>query len=130
MRLTDRRIKLCPLPKTGRIELPHSAVPGLYLRITAAGVRTWGIRRRIHGGPVVRVTLGRYPDLSIDRAEKLARHEINELASGIDTRVARKAAAVSSPLTVREVLENISSSTSVGTRPPTKPTAAACSMPS
>jgi hypothetical protein len=43
---------------------------GLQIRVSASGVKTFSLYRRIKGGSPERVTLGRYPEMSIEQARR------------------------------------------------------------
>lgn len=62
-----------PLPAAGQRATYHDAkTPGLQLRLTATGVKTFSVFRRVRGGDPERVTLGRYPAMSIEQARRQA----------------------------------------------------------
>lgn len=73
-----------PVPDMGRVTYHDSRTPGLQLRVTATGVKTFSVFRRVRGGSPVRVTLGRFPDISIEKARQQAMSHTAELASGTD----------------------------------------------
>jgi integrase len=105
MRLTDDRIKSLPLPPAGRrIDIHDDALPGLVLRVASTGIKTFTVYRRLKGHNPVRVTIGRWPAVSVKTARERARREIDALASGTDTRPARRAAKAKG-MTVRSILE-------------------------
>jgi integrase len=61
------------LPALGeRVIYLDAKTTGLQLRITAAGIKTFSVFRRIKGGQPERITLGRFPDLTVEQARKLA----------------------------------------------------------
>lgn len=47
-------------------------VNGLQIKITSSGIKTFCVRKRLQDGKVTRITLGRYPDMSIEQARKEA----------------------------------------------------------
>ncbi len=55
-----------------RVIYRDAKVPGLQLRVTPSGVKTFFSRRRIKGGESERITLGRFPDMTIEMARKKA----------------------------------------------------------
>jgi len=56
-------------PAPGKRATYHdSKTTGLQIRVTSAGVKTFCLYRRTKGGQPERVTLGRYPEMSIERA--------------------------------------------------------------
>lgn len=62
-----------PLPVSGQRATYHDTkIAGLQLRLTATGVKTFSVFRRVRGGDPERVTLGRYPVMSIEQARRLA----------------------------------------------------------
>ncbi len=105
MRLTDDRIKSLSLPPAGeRIDIRDDVLPGLVLRVASTGIKTFTVYRRLKGHNPVRVTIGRWPAVSVKTARERARREIDALASGTDTRPARRAAKAKG-MTVRSILE-------------------------
>lgn len=56
--------------------------PGLELRITSKGAKTFSLRRRVKGGELERHTIGRYPDVSVDQARRHAAALTGHLAVG------------------------------------------------
>ncbi len=58
-------------------------VPGLQLQVTASGVKTFYVYRRINGRPK-RVKLGRYPDMTPQQARNKAEQVVGEIAAGGD----------------------------------------------
>jgi integrase len=83
--LTDRSI-LALKPKEGKRLLLHDhIVPGLAVRVTEAGVKTFVLIKRLPGksNPVPRA-LGRYGELTIDAAREKARKWLELISQGID----------------------------------------------
>ena len=58
-------------------------LPGLGLRVTAGGVKSYVVEYR-HRGRKHRVTLGRHGHLTVDEARKLAKRELYSVAKGED----------------------------------------------
>ena len=58
-------------------------VAGLTLRVTSTGVKSFVIRKRINGKPVM-TTLGRYPAMTITQARVAAREVLNLFSSGVN----------------------------------------------
>jgi len=65
-----------------RLILIDTKIAGLQCRISPTGVKTFSVFRRIKGGAPERITLGRYPDISIENARKMALTVNAEIASG------------------------------------------------
>lgn len=61
-------------PKATRYEIQDSKIPGLYVRVTPTGVKTFALVRRINGR-LERITIGRFPaatpEVARQRAEQL-----------------------------------------------------------
>ena len=91
---TKEALTSLPLPAGGQRAIYHDAkTTGLQLRVTSTGVRTFSVYRRIKGGQPARVTLGRFPEMTIEQARKLAARvnsEIEEGANPADVKRAHK----------------------------------------
>ena len=70
-------------PQERRIELPDPAVGGLYLVIQPSGVKSFALRYR-HLGKTRKLTLGRYPKISLGEARNAAREAIIHIERGND----------------------------------------------
>src|SRR5580658_1427369 len=95
--LTDTVIRALPLPAKGNkvtYDQPDPDIPetadvvtvGLGIRVTAAGHRAWVFRYRLKdgSGDYRKLTLGRYPHLSIANVRKRARKLREEIEGGGD----------------------------------------------
>lgn len=70
-------------PELGQRIVYHDAkTTGLQLRVTSTGVKTFSLFRRIKGGLPERITLGRFPDMTIEQARKLAARVNSEIEEG------------------------------------------------
>jgi integrase len=70
---TKAAIDGLPLPNKGqRAAYLDSKTNGLQLRVTSTGVKTFSLHRRVKAGSLERVTLGRYPDMTVENARKEA----------------------------------------------------------
>ncbi len=79
-RFTKSKIEgLPPALKGCRVEYRDSEVQGLILRVTAGGVKTFSVSRKKHGEHF-RVTLGRFPDLSVENARTMAVRSLGEMS--------------------------------------------------
>lgn len=93
---TKAALESLAAPKEGRIYLYDVRVNGLLIQVTAAGAKSFQVYRKIGIKPV-RVTLGKFPDLTIDQARRKALATLAELTEGInpnDTKRTQKAQAV------------------------------------
>lgn len=79
---TKAAINVLPLPDSGKRAVYHDAkTTGLQIRVTASGVKTFCVYRRIKAGQPERVTLGRYPEMTIEQARRKAA-DINAAIEG------------------------------------------------
>jgi len=68
---TKATLDALPLPAEGKRLVCHDTkTTGLQLRVSAGGVKTFSLYRRTKGGSPERVTLGRYPEMSIEQARR------------------------------------------------------------
>lgn len=78
---TKAIIDALPMPESGKRNIYHDTkISGLQLRVTS--VKTFFINRRIKGGDPQRITLGRYPDMTIDQARRKAMEIVHVIAEG------------------------------------------------
>ena len=68
-------------PETGRTYLHDAKEAGLVLMVTAAGRKTFQLYKK-HKGRPVRVTLGTWPEITVEQARKKCREAKVELAEG------------------------------------------------
>lgn len=88
---TAARLRAVLAPPAGAVQVYDAATPGLAMRVTKAGARTFVLFRRIRGRPV-RISLGSLGSMSIPDARKAAQQIAGRAAAGIDV-VAERAAA-------------------------------------
>lgn len=82
-RFSKTRIEaLPPAPKGKRQDYYCTHTQGLGLRVTSTGRKTFCVLRRVSGGKLERITLGKFPDLPLEEAQKKARAVIADLAQG------------------------------------------------
>ena len=85
LNFTKQSIEGISAPDTGRTlaydEGGKQSVKGLAIQVTAAGTRTFQVYKWAKGKPL-RVTLGRYPDLTIEQARRAAAQAIGNIANG------------------------------------------------
>jgi hypothetical protein len=79
-----------------RLVVHDAKSKGLQIRVSSTGVKTFSVRRRIKGGEVERITLGRYPEMSIEQARRRAA-EINAVVEGGANPAAVRRAAKGEP---------------------------------
>lgn len=88
---TATRLQAVPAPISGAIQVYDEATPGLALRVTAAGARTFILFRRFNGR-TVRMKLGSAASMSIPDARKAVQQIAGRAAAGIDVVAERRAA--------------------------------------
>lgn len=92
--LTDRKLKaLKPAQPNSRYEIADAVVPGLAIRVTPTGQRTFVLIARYPGSPFpTRRALGEYGAITLDEARKKAREWIALLQSGKDPKAEKERA--------------------------------------
>jgi integrase len=91
--LTDRlcdRVK----PTAAQIDYHDETVQGLTLRVSKTGVRTFTLLYKT-GGRLNRMTLGRYPEISLAKARGLALEAMSTVADGEDPKAKTEASVQS-----------------------------------
>jgi integrase len=111
-RLTDDYVRKVKPPAKGRLEVADSEVPGLQLRVTAAGARSWRIRYRVKGLPGRRSDIpGPYPTVTLADARQRAREIVAAAKRGVDLvelerqQIAQRAVAAASADSVASVAQ-------------------------
>lgn len=97
-RFTEQALERLRPPGTGRMELGDDIVPGLVLRVTPSGAKSFSVIYKVPGeggvGPTGRplagrqhrITLGQFPALGIGRARDRARELLGTVSEGRDPR--------------------------------------------
>ena len=85
-------IRSLKAPSVGRVDYFDDGTPGLSLRITANDVRTWTVFYRDKHARQKRLTLGRYPAVTLAGARELAREALLKVAKGGDPVVEKQTA--------------------------------------
>jgi integrase len=81
--LTELSVQRFRVPKTGQTEVFDLGYPGLALRIGNGGAKTFVVFHR-HGGKLNRLTLGRWPEVSLGAAREGWRKAREAIARGED----------------------------------------------
>lgn len=87
---TKRVLEDISPPITGRKIFYDAKVPGLLVRVTPTGVKTFQVYRRPPGQRPTRVTLGRFPDMTIEQARRKAQTVITQLLEGINPNAVKR----------------------------------------
>jgi len=83
-RLSDRFVQSVAPPASGRDVYIDSEAPGLELRVSEHGTKSWSIRYRPKGGERKRTTYGAYPTITLAEARALAKEIAAAAARGVD----------------------------------------------
>jgi integrase len=102
--LTAAAVERIKPPATGQAEHFDAGFPGLALRISHGGARSWIYLYRVHGKQR-RLTLGRYPALPLAEAREAWRTARAAIERGEDPAGAKAEAKRREPDTVRSVAE-------------------------
>jgi integrase len=88
--LTDILIRSLRAPANGSTEFVDAACRGLCLRITPNDIRSWSFRFTNAAGQVARLTIGRYPTISLADARLRADALRRDIANGTDPVAAQR----------------------------------------
>jgi integrase len=77
-----------PAPEKGQVFVRDTELKGFALRITASGAKSFIVEKRIKG-KVRRITLARYPALTVEQARLEAQKQLGAIATGFDPIKAR-----------------------------------------
>src|SRR5258708_27136158 len=70
---TKAALNALRIPPAGQRTVVHDLkIRGLQLRVTPSGVKTFSVFRRIKGGRPERLTLGKFPAMSLEQARRAA----------------------------------------------------------
>ena len=69
--------------EVARREIPDGGLPGLYLVVQPSGAKGWAVRYR-HNGKPRKLTLGKFPLLSLAEARDRARGALATVTTGVD----------------------------------------------
>jgi integrase len=81
--LTQARVRDLPTPEAGQPIVYDAVIPGLAVRLSPGGTKTFILYRKIKGRPR-RITIGRFPAVTVERARQLAQKMSGKIADGID----------------------------------------------
>lgn len=100
---THERLKKLPVPISGRVEYFDTKQQKLRLRITSTGAISFAVVKRVDDKPK-RVTIGRWPEVSIAKARDEAIKILDEIRDGTDP-VAKKRKKKLASTKLQDVLE-------------------------
>ncbi len=83
LKFTKAAIEALPTPDAGkRTEFWDAKQPGLQIRVTSTGAKSFYVKHRVKGGGVERVNLGTYPKFTIEKARIKAAEIVASLVNG------------------------------------------------
>jgi len=89
--LTEVMIDKVRPPPTGRLEIFDAIVPGLAVRVTSKGAKSFVVRGRVRGSPdPIRITIGDARGMKLSEARQAASELLKACRAGSDPREARK----------------------------------------
>lgn len=101
-RFTDIRIDKIPYPVTGQTLYRDSETTGFGLRVGLKS-KSFFCERKVNG-KAVRVTIGKYPTISLSDAKRAAQKELSSMTFGVDPREKKMNQKVSK-ITLQEVMD-------------------------
>jgi hypothetical protein len=69
---TQDRIRGLPRPEKGRVDYYDGGRPKLTCRVSDTGNKSFVVLKKTTNGKAQRITLGRFPDMTVDAARKKA----------------------------------------------------------
>lgn len=107
---TKTYIENLPIPETGRATYRDTKLPGLQLRVSHNGTKTFCLRSNVNR-KTVRVTLGRFPKLTVEQARKQAKIQLSVIVTGKNPNQVKKA-DTAKVTTLRQCFEDYKNSRS------------------
>ena len=104
IKLTKSFIEKLEPPTTGQAFYRDEQFTGFAVRVTAQGAKSFILEKRV-AGKVKRITLGRYPDLTVEQARKEAQKFIGKIATGINP-IKEKQAIKQREITLQQALND------------------------
>lgn len=101
---TQERIRNLPVPADkDREDYYDIGCPKLVCRVSQSGNKSFVVMKKTPAGKTMRITLGRFPDLTVSEARKLAQTTLTDLAQGINPTEEKRKKRVRN-ITLRELL--------------------------
>jgi len=90
--LTEAMLEKLRPPPTGRLEIFDAIVPGLAVRVTSKGAKSFVVRARVKGSrDPIRITIGDARGMKLSEARQQASEVLKACRAGTDPREVRKA---------------------------------------
>jgi len=103
-KFTQKRIEELPLPEKGRKDYYDTDINKLACRVSSTGNKSFSITKRLTSGKLQRVTLGKYPDMTVNEARIQATESISSIARGINLNEEKQKKRYKA-ITLQELLE-------------------------
>jgi len=91
-------------PESGQVFYRDKELKGFAVRVTSGGSRAFILEKRINK-KLKRITLGRYPEITVEMARKEAQKYLGEIATGIDP-ISKRQQAQAESMTLWQVWQN------------------------
>jgi integrase len=102
---TNAKIRSLPLPEKGRVPYSDEGMPGLQLRVSATGNKSFSVFRRVTGSKPIRVTIGKFGSpWNVDDARAKAKQILSKLANSINPLEAKR--KLKEELTVEKLFDS------------------------
>lgn len=109
---TKAALDSLPLPEGKQRDVYYDErQPGLQIRVTSSGAKTFSVFARVAGGKPTRVTIGKYPAITPEVARKKAKEKIAQLAIGVNPNAEDRASKVESLTLAKAVAEYVEQQT-------------------
>ena len=103
-KITKSFVDKLALPENGQVFYRDSELKGFAVRVTAGGSKAFILEKRINR-KLKRITLGRYPEITVEMARKEALKYLGEIATGIDP-IAKRQQATAEQMTLWQVWQD------------------------
>ncbi len=80
-KITKSYVDKLSVPETGQAFIRDTELKGFAVRITSSGTKSFILEKRING-KVKRLTIGRYPEITVEQARKEAHKLLGHIATG------------------------------------------------
>ena len=102
---TKEKLIALPSPAAGQRATYHDTkTTGLQLRVTASGTKTYSVYRRLKAGQPERITLGKFPSMTVEQARKSAADLNSVIESGASAAAVKR--SVKAELTFGEAFDD------------------------
>lgn len=103
-KITKSFVDKLTLPEKGQVFYRDSELKGFAVRVTTGGSKAFILEKRINR-KLKRITLGRYPELTVEMARKEALKYLGEIATGVDP-IAKRQQAQAEQMTLWHVWQD------------------------